>query len=104
MEDTINNTFYEHLPQVGIISILQYVNEQCGFMEAFKHIQPRYSKNQAEWSNVMACIVSYGERIGLSMMADISDTKSHILRTTSKNYMRLENTRKANELQCSNAI
>jgi hypothetical protein len=42
--------------------------------------------------------MSYGERIGLATMADISDIKAHLLRTTSKNYMRLENTRKANDI------
>ena len=101
--DTINNPFYEQLPKVGIISILQYVNEQCGFMEAFEHIQPRYAKSQADWANVTACIISYGERIGLSAMADISDIRVHLLRTTAKNHMRLENTRKANDI-VANAI
>lgn len=31
-DDTVNNPFYEQLPKVGIISILQYVNEQCRWM------------------------------------------------------------------------
>lgn len=97
-EDIINNPFYGQLPQIGVINILQYVNDQCSFMEAFEHIQPRYAKNAAEWTNVMACIISYGERIGLSTMADISDTKNHLLRTTSKNYMHPENIRKANDI------
>ncbi len=102
-DDTVNNPFYEQLPKVGIISILQYVNEQCRFMDAFAHIQPRYAKSKADWSNVMACIIAYGERIGLSAMADISDTKYHLLRTTAKNHLRLENTRKANDI-IANAI
>lgn len=97
-EDTVNNPFYEQLPQEGIINVLRYVNEQCGFMEAFEHIQPRYAKSQADKVNLMASIMSYGERIGLATMADISDIKAHLLRTTSKNYMRLENTRKANDI------
>ncbi|MCP4949430.1 MAG: Tn3 family transposase [Aestuariibacter sp.] len=102
-EDTVNNPFYEQLSQVGIINVLQYVNEQCGFLKTFEHIQPRYTKSQADWVNILACIIAYGERIGLSTMADISDIKSHLLRTTSKNHIRLENTRKANDL-IANAI
>ncbi len=97
-EDTINNPFYEQLPQVGIINILKYVNQECDFLEAFKHIQPKYTKNKPDWGNIMACIISYGERIGLTTMPDISDTKIHLLRTTAKNHIRLENTRKANDL------
>jgi TnpA family transposase/uncharacterized protein YdeI (YjbR/CyaY-like superfamily) len=102
-EDTVNNLFYEQLSQVGIINVLQYVNAQCGFLKAFEHIQPRYAKSQADWVNILACIIAYGERIGLSTMADISDIKAHLLRTTSKNHIRLENTRKANDL-IANAI
>jgi TnpA family transposase len=96
-EDTVNNPFYEQLPQVGIISILQYVHEQCDVLESFQHIQPRYAKSQADRVHILACIIAYGERIGLSTMADISDLKAHLLRTTSKNFMSLENTRKAND-------
>ena len=97
-EDTVNNTFYEQLPQVGVINVLQYVHKKCGFLDVFEHIQPRHTKSQADWGNILACIISYGERIGLSNMADISDIKSHLLRTTAKNHLRLENTRKANDL------
>ena len=46
-EDTVNNPFYEQLPQVGIVEVLHYVNTQCHFLEAFRHIQPRYSKRKA---------------------------------------------------------
>lgn len=102
-DDSINNPFYEQLPKVGIISILQYVEEKCHFMSAFKHIQPRHAKSHADESNVMACIIAYGERLGLSAMADISDTRHHLLRTTVKNYLRLDNTRTANDV-LANAI
>jgi TnpA family transposase len=96
-EENINNPVYEKLPQVGIISLLQFVDQQCGFLGSFKHIQPRYSKNLPDQSSLIACLVSLGERFGHSKMADISDTKIHSLRSTSNNYIRLETTRKAND-------
>ncbi len=102
-DDAVNNPFYEQLPKVGIISLMQYLEKQCCFMGAFKHIQPRHSKSQADESNVMACIIACGERLGLSAMADISDTRHHLLRTTANNYLRLDTTRTANDI-IANAI
>ena len=97
-EDRVNNPFYDQLPHVGIIDVLHYVDQHCHFLKAFHHIQPRYAKSQADSTQIMACLVAYGERIGLHTMADLSDMKAHLLRTGSNNYIRLETTRQANDL------
>lgn len=102
-EDSVNNPFYEQLPQVGIINILHYVNRQCHFLESFAHIQQRYTKNQPDNTHILACLIAYGERIGIHSMADISDMKYHLLRTSSKSYIRLDTLRKANDI-IANAI
>jgi len=96
-EDSANNVFFEQLPQVGIINVLRYVQEQCGFLDKFIHIQPRSVKGRRDDANLLACILAYGQRIGVANMADISDIRFHRLRTTAKNYFRLENTRQAND-------
>jgi TnpA family transposase len=95
-EDAANNVFYEQLPQVGIINVLRYVQEQTGFLDKFVHIQPRSVKGHRDDANILASTLAYGQRIGLANMAEISDIRFHRLRTTAKNYFRLENTRKAN--------
>lgn len=86
-EDRVNNPFYEQLPHTGIIDVLHYVNQQCHFLKAFSHIQPRYAKNEADSTQIMACLMAYGERVGLHTMADLSDMKVHLLRTSSSNYI-----------------
>ena len=95
-EDNVNNFFYEKLPQISIISVLQFVNQHCEFLDSFKHIQ---SQNPApDFSSLIACLVSYGERFGHSKMANISDMKIHKLRSIGSNYMQLENIRAANDV------
>ena len=102
-DDQINNPFYGQLPQIDIINILQYVDQQSRFLKNFRHIQPRYAKSLPSTTHIIACLVAHGERIGLHSMADMSDIKSHLLRTTAKNHIRLETLRKAND-SISNAI
>lgn len=96
-DDQVNNPFYEQVPQVGIVNILQYVDQQSRFLKNFRHIQPRYAKSQPDKTQILACLVAYGERVGLHSMADMSDIKAHLLRTTSKNHIRIETLRKAND-------
>ncbi len=102
-DDQVNNPFYGQLPQVDIINILQYVGQQVPFLKHFRHIQPRYAKSQPDNIQILACLVAYGERIGLYSMADMSDIKNHLLRTTAKNHIRPETLREANDC-ISNAI
>lgn len=102
-EDQVNNPFYEQLPQADIINILQYVDQQVVFLKHFRHIQPRYAKSPPDHSHILACLVAHGERVGLHSMADMSDIKDHLLRTTAANYIRPETLRKAND-GISNAI
>jgi TnpA family transposase len=97
-EDNTNNFFYEKLPQISIISVLQFVNQHCGFLDSFKHIQAQYSKRVPDLSSLIACLISYGERFGHSKMANISDMKIHQLRSMGSNYLRLESTRAANDV------
>ncbi|MGB0360508.1 MAG: Tn3 family transposase, partial [Endozoicomonas sp.] len=102
-EDEVNNPFYEQLPQADIINVLQYVDQQASFLKSFRHIQPRYAKSLPDNSHILACLVAYGERIGLHSMADMSDIKDHLLRTTAGKHIRPETLRKANDC-ISNAI
>ena len=44
----LNNPFYEKIPPIGIIRILQFVNEATQFMRQFTHIKPYHSKSQLD--------------------------------------------------------
>ncbi|MCD4812028.1 Tn3 family transposase [bacterium] len=103
LEDTENHSFYSHIPQIGIENVLSFVNKQCGFFEAFTHILGKYIKNDADNNNITAVVVALATNTGISTMGEISDISYQALYTTSKNFIRLETLRNANDM-ISNAI
>ena len=103
LEDTENHSFYSHIPQIGIENVLSFVNKQCGFFEAFTHILGQYIKNDADNNNITAVVVALATNTGISTMGEISDISYQALYTTSKNFIRLETLRNANDM-ISNAI
>jgi TnpA family transposase len=102
-EDTENHSFYSHLPQVDIGDVLHFVSEQCGFFETFTHILGRHAKTNADNHAIVAGVVALATNTGLGIMGDISDVSYQTLYTTTKNFIRLETLRDANDM-VSNTI
>jgi len=102
-DDEINNPIYSRLPQVSIVDVLDFVNEQTDFMASFTHILERYVKNEADYQSLAASLVAYGTNIGLGKMAEISDMSFNELFTAAGNFIRLENLKTAND-KISNAM
>jgi len=101
--DPVNQPFYDALRQVDIGSVLHFVNQQCGFMEAFEHILGRYAKQPADDIAIIACLTAWGTNLGLGRMGEISDIGYQTLATTSDNFIRLETLKEAND-RVSNRI
>jgi TnpA family transposase len=99
----LNNPFYEKLPPVGIIRILQFAHEHTGLMRAFTHIKPHYAKSQLDEMAIIACLIACGTNLGLFKMANLCDISLANLQMTEKNYLRLATIRLANDI-ISNAI
>ena len=99
----LNNPFYEKLPAVSIIRILQFAHEHTGLMSAFTHIKPHYSKSQLDEMATYACLIANGTNLGLFKMASLCDIDLSTLQMTDKNYLRLSTIRSANDI-ISNAI
>ncbi len=96
-DKVVNNPFYEQFSQVSLINVLRFVNKQCNFIDSFSHIKPHYSKSKANEDEILACIIANATSHGISKMGDISDISYTKLLGTSKNFIRLENLRKAND-------
>jgi TnpA family transposase len=96
-DNEVNNPFYEQFQQVSLISVLRFVNQHCNFIDSFSHIKPHYSKSKANEDEIFACIIANATSHGISKMGDISDISYTKLLGTSKNFIRLENLRKAND-------
>ncbi|MHC4244683.1 MAG: Tn3 family transposase, partial [Planctomycetota bacterium] len=98
-----NHPLFDTLRQVEISSVMNFVNQQCGFMESFEHVLLRYVKQEVDENAITAGLIAWGTNMGLGRMAGISDIGYQVLSTTSDNFIRLETLRGANDL-VSNAI
>jgi len=96
-EEPINNSFYNQLPGIGIADLLWFVAGNTGFLSAFSHLLDRYVKYEPDPREIFACIVAMGTNMGLGKMAEVSGLSYTSLATTSRNYLRLETLRAAND-------
>jgi TnpA family transposase len=101
--DLINAPLFEGLKQVDIASILHFVDEDCHFIKAFEHILGRYHRQAIDEDVIIACLIAWGNNMGMGRMGQISDISYQLLTTTSDNFIRLETLKEANDL-ISNAI
>ncbi len=99
----LNHPFFDRLKQLGISSILHFVNRQCQFMNAFEHVLGRYAKQEADNHILTACLTAWATNMGLGRMGEISDISFHTLVSASDNFIRPETLREAND-RISNAI
>ena len=95
--EPVNNRFYNQLPGVGIADLLWFVAGETGFLGAFSHVLDRYVKHEPDPREILACIVAMGTNMGLWKMAEVSGLAHPSLAGASRNYMRLETVRDAND-------
>ncbi|HIF6279918.1 TPA: Tn3 family transposase [Raoultella ornithinolytica] len=96
-DEPINSDFYSQLPGIGIAGLLWFVAGNTGFLSAFTHVLDRYVKHEADPREIFACIVAMGTNMGLSKMAEVSGLSAPAMAGTSRNYLRLETLRAAND-------
>jgi len=101
--DEINHPVFDSLKQVGIGSVLDFVNQRCRFMDAFEHVLDRYVKTHIDERAIFASLLAWGTNTGLGRMGQISDIDYNLLAATSDNFIRLETLRGANDM-VTNAI
>src|SRR3990167_2563037 len=101
--DKENNPIFKQLTQISISEVLQFAQKNCNFMGAFTHIKPYDSKDTLDPIAMMACIIANATNLGIYKMAESSDLSYQRMYTQSKNFMRLETLRDANDA-ITNAI
>ena len=69
-EDLVNHPFFESLPQMSIVDVLQFVDSRCHCLDAFTHILNRYVKSPRDQQSIVAGLVAYGTNVGLSKMGE----------------------------------
>ena len=93
-----NNPFYDKLPPISLNNLLDFAEAKCGFMEAFTHIKPHYSKSQLDLKGIKACIIANATSLGIFKMGSSSDLSYNFLLNIEHNHIRLETLREANDI------
>jgi TnpA family transposase len=101
--DLINSPFFDGLKQADIGEILNFTDRNCNFIKAFEHVLGRYQKQPLEKDVIIACLIAWGNNMGMGRMGQVSDINYQLLSSTSDNFIRLETLNEANDL-ISNAI
>lgn len=101
-EETVNNPFFDAVPQIHIAQVLQFVDSRCQCLDAFVHILQRYAKTPLDKHAVIACLIAHGTNIGLGKMGAISDLSYQMLFSAANNFLRPETIREGND-KISNA-
>ncbi|OYE01953.1 Tn3 family transposase [Nostoc sp. 'Peltigera membranacea cyanobiont' 232] len=101
--DLINAPLFDSLKQVDIANILHFVDRHCHFIKAFEHVLGRYHRQTVDEHVIIACLIAWGNNMGMRRMGQISDISYQLLTSTSENFIRLETLKDANDL-ISNAI
>ena len=97
-EEETNHQIYNQFPVIGIVPLLNWVNEQTKFSSAFKHILKKGGHKKVDEDLVIACIVALGTNHGIGNMAGRSDMNYNHLKRTLDNFVRAETLKEANRI------
>jgi TnpA family transposase len=96
-DEPVNSPFYTQLPGTDIADLLWFVAGRTKFLGKFTHVLDRYVKQVPDQRLILAGIVAMGTNMGLGKMAEVSGLGFSQLQTSSRNYLRLETLRAAND-------
>lgn len=97
-DEQIQHRFYEQLPLCDITDVIRFVNQRCGFLSAFTHIQPRYAKQPAKTDCLIAVMIAQAMNNGNLNMSEISDIPYASLQDTLQSRIRLATLKLGNDL------
>ena len=97
-EEPVNSPFFSQLPGIGIADLLWFIAGETSFLQGFTHVLDRYVKHDPDPKEILACIVAMGTNMGLGKMAEVSGLSYSSLASCSRNFLRLETLRAANDL------
>ena len=93
----VQSRFYSQVPIRDIADVLRFANE-CNYMSAFTHIQPRYSKQKINIEYLIAAIIAQGMNSGNLKLAAISDIPYALLYDTYNSRVRVSTLMEASDI------
>ena len=64
--------------------MLYFVDRHCHFIKAFEHILGRYQKQTVDDRVMIACLIAWGNNMGMGRMGQVSDINYQLLASTSE--------------------
>lgn len=94
----LDEAFFRTLSQAEIPDIMRYIGDRIAMWSSFTHMKTRYTKKrQPVPLAISACILSDAFGIGIEKMAEMSDIKQNLLRSTQEDFLRSETLCAAND-------
>lgn len=102
--EKLDDSFFKTLPQVEIPDIMMHMGDRTDMWSVFTHMKTRYNvKVKPTKTAVNACILSNAFGISTEKMAEMSDLKFNLLRSTQEDYIRIDTMCPAND-KASNLV
>ena len=96
-QESIDNPIYKQIQHIGIVELMGFVNQQTGFIEAFRHLTTNKEIDAELENDLFACALANATNCGLYKMANISDRSIGKLRSVEDQHLRSETLKEAND-------
>lgn len=98
-EEPVTGLLYPQHKVISLLNVLRLVNNETGFMDAFKYKSVGYVSKKPDERFFYAAIIGYGENIGIRKMGMISkNIMQNTLEAVASHYFSPESSIKANDL------
>ncbi len=89
-EELANHQFFNTIPKVSIIDVLNFVLKRTNFMKYFSHIKPHCSKVKQDVQYILGVIIANAIHQGIGGMSTMSNLDYQMLFNVEHNFIRLE--------------
>lgn len=101
-KEALDDAFFKKLPQIDLLDIIMFIGNLATVWDAFTHMKQRYNKKKkADPLLINACLLAEAFGIGTQKIADMSDLNYDILRSTQRDFIRIETLCAANDRVCN---
>ena len=91
VSEKLDDSFFRNLSKVEIADIMMFIGERLSMWDGFSHIKGRYIKHIKPVAlAVNACLLSEAFGFGEAKMADMCDLSFNLLRSTRKDFIRVD--------------
>jgi TnpA family transposase len=98
-KEKLDDSFFKTLPKIEIADVVMFIGDLVGMWDGFTHIKDRYIKRRKPAVlAVNACLLSDAFGFGTIKMADMSDIKFSLLRSTHEDFIRIDTLCAANDI------